>query len=91
VYQGATFWNPDQDNDDLHLDFFSPFFGDILYSGLESAPTFNTGKFDISDGEFDYTLTIGAVPEPSTWALMLLGFAGLGFAGYRRSAKAVAT
>ena len=26
-----------------------------------------------------------AVPEPSTWALMLLGFAGLGFAGYRRS------
>ncbi len=29
------------------------------------------------------TVTTG-VPEPSTWALMLLGFAGLGFAGYRR-------
>ena len=26
-----------------------------------------------------------AVPEPSTWAMMLLGFAGLGFAGYRRA------
>ncbi len=26
------------------------------------------------------------VPEPSTWALMLLGFAGLGFAGWRRMA-----
>ncbi|MGP7985334.1 PEPxxWA-CTERM sorting domain-containing protein [Rhodoblastus sp.] len=26
-----------------------------------------------------------AVPEPATWAMMLLGFAGLGFAGYRRS------
>jgi PEP-CTERM motif len=25
------------------------------------------------------------VPEPSTWALMLLGFAGLGFAGWRRT------
>jgi hypothetical protein len=26
----------------------------------------------------------GTVPEPSTWAIMLVGFAGLGFAGYRR-------
>jgi hypothetical protein len=26
------------------------------------------------------------VPEPSTWALMLLGFAGLAFAGWRRTA-----
>jgi Ice-binding-like/PEP-CTERM motif len=26
-------------------------------------------------------------PEPSTWAMMLLGFAGLGFVGYRRAAK----
>jgi PEP-CTERM motif len=25
-----------------------------------------------------------AVPEPSTWAMMLLGFAGLGFAAYKR-------
>jgi hypothetical protein len=32
---------------------------------------------------------IGAViPEPSTWALMLLGFAGLGFAGWRGQRKA---
>jgi hypothetical protein len=28
-----------------------------------------------------------AVPEPSTWAMMLLGFAGLGFAGYRASRR----
>lgn len=26
-----------------------------------------------------------AVPEPSTWAIMLLGLAGLGFAGYLRN------
>jgi hypothetical protein len=31
----------------------------------------------------DISATVGSVPEPSTWAMMLLGFAGLGFAGYR--------
>jgi hypothetical protein len=31
----------------------------------------------------------GAVPEPSTWAMMILGFCGLGFMGYRRKAKSV--
>jgi hypothetical protein len=30
------------------------------------------------------------VPEPSTWAMMLLGFAGLGFAGYRTSRRTAA-
>lgn len=29
-----------------------------------------------------------SVPEPSTWALVLLGFAGLGVAGYRRMRNA---
>jgi hypothetical protein len=29
-----------------------------------------------------------AVPEASTWAMMLAGFAGLGFVGYRRAGKA---
>ena len=30
-------------------------------------------------------LVIISVPEPSTWAMMLIGFAGLGFAAYRRA------
>jgi hypothetical protein len=34
------------------------------------------------------TLTIGgAVPEPSTWAMLLLGFAGIGFMAYRQKSK----
>ena len=32
-------------------------------------------------------ITVLTVPEPSTWAMMLLGFAGLGFAGYRKSRR----
>jgi hypothetical protein len=32
-----------------------------------------------------------AVPEPSTWAMMLLGFAGVGFAGYRANRKSLST
>ncbi len=30
---------------------------------------------------------IAAVPEPSTWAMMILGFAGIGFMAYRRKPK----
>jgi hypothetical protein len=30
------------------------------------------------------------VPEPSTWVMMFLGFAGLGFAGYRSSRPKIA-
>jgi len=30
----------------------------------------------------------GGVPEASTWAMMMLGFAGLGFAGYRMAKSA---
>jgi hypothetical protein len=31
------------------------------------------------------TLTFTGVPEPSTWAMMLVGFTGVGFVGYRAS------
>jgi hypothetical protein len=42
----------------------------------------------VGDGVFTGTMTaITAVPEPSTWAMMILGFAGVGFIAYRRKAK----
>ena len=40
-----------------------------------------------ADLSLDGNITTG-IPEPTTWAMMLIGFAGLGFAGYR-SRKAV--
>ena len=35
-----------------------------------------------------YGEQVAAVPEPSTWAMMILGFAGVGFMAYRRKNKA---
>ena len=40
---------------------------------------------NVLDGKPGWVLYSPTVPEPSTWAMMLLGFAGLGFAGYRRA------
>jgi hypothetical protein len=34
-----------------------------------------------------YSVTTTTVPEPSTWAMMMLGFAGLGYAAFRRASK----
>jgi hypothetical protein len=31
--------------------------------------------------------SITSVPEPSTWAMLLLGFAGIGFMAYRRKSN----
>jgi hypothetical protein len=39
----------------------------------------------------DSFTTASGVPEPSVWALMLIGFAGLGFAGYRRTRSGIVT
>ena len=33
--------------------------------------------------------SVAAVPEPSTWAMLLIGFAGIGFMAYRRKSKPV--
>jgi hypothetical protein len=42
-----------------------------------------------SDGEVTANQSIaGVAPEPSTWAMMLVGFMGLGFAAHRASRRA---
>ena len=37
--------------------------------------------------ELDNVAYVAAVPEPSTWAMMILGFMGVGFMAYRRKNK----
>jgi hypothetical protein len=52
-------------------------FGDGLPAGIFEIEGTN------SNGATELTLT-AAVPEPSTWAMMILGFMGVGFMAYRR-------
>ena len=64
-----------------------------LFDGTYIDAISNPGAADPNDpGDvaFVYGVEAGVavVPEPSTWALMLLGFAGLGFLGYRRTRRA---
>jgi hypothetical protein len=69
--------------------------GTGVYSALADPmitidPTFlanNPGTYTLV---FSSNINPNGIPEPSTWAMMLVGFAGLGFAGYRASRKSVA-
>ena len=47
--------------------------------GAEQIVTVEAGNVEIAT-----VAVAGAVPEPSTWAMMILGFAGVGFMAYRR-------
>ncbi|MBN9063940.1 MAG: PEPxxWA-CTERM sorting domain-containing protein [Rhizobiales bacterium] len=56
----------------------------VLFSGDSSSTARGAPGLD-NVALMASTITTG-VPEPSTWAMMLIGFAGLGFAGYRKRA-----
>jgi len=44
---------------------------------------FPNSDFNYRDHTFVFAIA-SAVPEPSTWAMLILGFAGVGFMAYRR-------
>jgi hypothetical protein len=59
--------------------------GTLQFNGLISSITWTNPQ-----NEFWYGFTVGveaAVPEPSTWAMMMLGFFGVGFMAYRRKSN----
>ena len=45
----------------------------------------NAGDYAIGMFGPNFTYASSAIPEPSTWAMVVLGFAGLGFAGCRNA------
>jgi hypothetical protein len=78
------------------LDGALPNFGWLLKNDSEGSPTtfraFYTseGAIEQDRAQFAPLLTVdfavgGTVPEPSTWVMLLLGFPGLGFVGYRKA------
>jgi PEP-CTERM motif len=50
-------------------------------------PVLTTGGASRGDGSISVDLLPPAVPEPSTWAMMLMGFAGLGWLAHTRGRK----
>jgi hypothetical protein len=63
----------------------------LVYATDPMITGFGIGATGIPQDSFTFshvTLTddvTSAVPEPSTWAMMVLGFAGVGLFGYRRT------
>jgi hypothetical protein len=57
-----------------------------ISGGLTSSPGPTQVNFE---GVLSFTSpsTVPGVPEPSTWAMMIIGFAGVGFMAYRRRNK----
>ncbi len=49
---------------------------------------FGVGDGDFADNSGMYTVTVTQIPEATTWALMMIGFAGLGLAGFRARSSA---
>ena len=59
------------------------------FTDLQSVTISGTGSYPTTEFAVDNIVVSGGatVPEPSTWALMLLGFGGLGLSALLRAAK----
>ena len=75
------------------LGFTGPVYGDISSTGSPGVynlfidwGTANINASDIAVGQ-GAVAEVAGVPEPSTWAMLLLGFAGIGFMAWRRKPR----
>jgi len=55
-----------------------------LYFGFADGAGFNLASGYYQDNNGSLSVSVSAIPEPSTWAMMILGFLGVGFLSYRR-------
>jgi opacity protein-like surface antigen len=84
---GSLFRSADNN---LNTTFASNTFS-FVATDTTSVVRFNVDAATISvDGILDNVSVSAAVPEPATWAMMLVGFAGLGFLRSRRRALVAA-
>ncbi len=65
---------------------FELLFSDRI-SGFDNVAGVPTTQFYDSRTDASFSTAAGAVPEPSTWAMMLIGFGGLGLTVVRRGRK----
>jgi hypothetical protein len=67
------------------------FYGFASTSNIASVTINSTGSqefgFALDNFVFNGNAIAPPVPEPSTWAMMILGFASVGLMAYRRSRK----
>ena len=62
----------------------------VTITGLAA---FKTATFTSTNNAFEFSLVTptinqtGGSPEPSTWAMMMVGFAAVGYAAFRRNSK----
>jgi hypothetical protein len=72
--------------DDIKFSLVTPATGATFNNGLWFNPEGSNGHPHISVLRITADFTPG-VPEASTWAMMILGFAGVGLLGYRRRSQ----
>jgi hypothetical protein len=68
------------------VDWSQSFSGGVGING-EYNWNYELGGFLNSADHPPYQMQIAGAPEPSTWAMLILGFCGLGFLAYRGKAK----
>jgi PEP-CTERM motif len=69
---------------DVYLAGNAPF---LTGTAVQQVNFVNLVNPPITETGFAVFTPVAAVPEPSTWAMMILGFAGIGFLAYRRNSK----